>query len=279
MPSEYFPVSTHSPGDSDEDAASSLFEEKRVFQTRGWYSTLRWPMLMTAGLVAYSLGICWITKLALLGSYHPQPSPPASSFPHPDEKEYVITETGQHGDTWTHHLVHGKPSSELDDAWYDLLKPFNTRVPAERYEAAMNNRSSVRVADGSDNPDYYVTLTVYHELHCLMRFRWFLNPEYYANKTWEEQAADKASMSHYKHCLWSLLESVLCNGDTSMRTFHWDPHMAAPKPDSPAERKCVNWEWLHKWTMDRSFLLQDRLLSHPTFGRLDENLMAVKMPH
>lgn len=46
---------------------------------------------------------------------------------------------------------------------------FNTRVPAERYEAAMDNRTSVRVADGSDNPDYYVTLTVYHEIHCLVR--------------------------------------------------------------------------------------------------------------
>ncbi|KAH6847689.1 hypothetical protein B0I37DRAFT_149929 [Chaetomium sp. MPI-CAGE-AT-0009] len=165
----------------------------------------------------------------------------------------------------------------------------------------MNNRTSVRVADGSDNPDYYVTLTVYHELHCLvrpsmphlpfqlaeliqhltlqMRFRWFLDPQYYANKTWEEQAADKAAMGHYRHCLWSLLESVLCNGDTSIRTFHWDSHMAAPKPDSPVERKCVNWEWLHNWTMDRSFLLRDRLLSHPTFGRLNENLMPMGVPH
>lgn len=30
-----------------------------------------------------------------------------------------------------------------------------------------------------------------------MRFRWFLYPEYYANKTWEEQAADMGAMGHY----------------------------------------------------------------------------------
>jgi hypothetical protein len=96
------------------------------------------------------------------------------------------------------------------------ITAFNTRVPAERYEATMNNRTSARVADGSDNPDYYVTLTVYHELHCLvsvpivldafthrlfdalqMRFRWFLDPQYYANMTWEEQAQDKFTMGHY----------------------------------------------------------------------------------
>jgi hypothetical protein len=60
-----------------------------------------------------------------------------------------------------------------------------------------------------------------------------------------------------------------------MRIFHWDSNKPAPKPDSPAERKCVNWDWLYKWTMDRSFLLQDQLLSHPTFGRLDANLQAI----
>ena len=30
-----------------------------------------------------------------------------------------------------------------------------------------------------------------------MRFRWFLDPGYYANKTWEEQAEDKFAMGHY----------------------------------------------------------------------------------
>jgi hypothetical protein len=78
------------------------------------------------------------------------------------------------------------------------------------------------------------------------------------------------------HCVWSLLESVLCNGDTSMRTFHWDPNKPAPKPDSPAERKCVDWDWLYEWTLEHSFLLQDGLLSHPMFGRLDSMLGPVE---
>jgi len=61
-----------------------------------------------------------------------------------------------------------------------------------------------------------------------------------------------------------------------MRTFHWDPNKPAPKPDSLAERKCVDWEWLHDWTAEHSFLLQDGLLSHPTFGRLDAKLQPLK---
>ncbi|KAK4446249.1 hypothetical protein QBC34DRAFT_305295 [Podospora aff. communis PSN243] len=272
MPSKYFPLSDDSPRESDEDARS-LLGSKNVSKRQPWYPTLRTSLLATVALVLYSLGISWVTKIVVQGPHHRQPPEPASSFPHPDEKEYVITTTGQPGNTWVHNLVYGKPSPEVDEAWFDLLKPFNTRVPAERYEASMGNRSSVRISDGSG--DYYVTLTMYHELHCLMRFRWFLHPGYYANKTWEEQANDAGLMGHYRHCVWSLLESVMCNGDTSMRTFHWDSMKPAPKPDSPAERKCVNWDWLYKWTLDRSFLLQDRKLSHPTYGLLDEKLMPV----
>ncbi|KAK0609433.1 hypothetical protein B0T14DRAFT_441827 [Immersiella caudata] len=269
MPSKYFPLPDDSPRESGE-AGRSLLGNSNTNAKQPWQPTLRNSILSTMALVLYSLGISWVTKVTVQGPH--QLTAPAS-IPHPDEKEYVITTTGQPGDSWVHNLVYGEPSPEVDDAWFDLFKPFNTRVPAERYEASMGNRSTVRVNDGSG--DYYVTLTMYHELHCLMRFRWFLHPEYYANKTWEEQAADKGLMGHYRHCIWSLLESVMCNGDTSMRTFHWDPKKPAPKPDSPAERKCVNWDWLYKWTSDRSFLLQDRMLTHPKFGLLDEKLMPV----
>lgn len=274
MASKYSLLSGDTPRESDEDT-TSLLEKNTVFVRNRWQPTLCTSFLATIVLVLYSLSISWVTKLAVQEPHHHHLQAPASSFPHPDEKEYIVKMTGQPGDGLAHHLVYGNPSPKTDDAWFELLKPFNTRVPAERYEATMGNRSSVRVAD--DSGDYYVTLTVYHELHCLMRFRWFLDPEYYANKTWEEQSKDAALLGHYRHCIWSLLESVMCNGDTSMRTFHWDEKKPAPKPDSLAERKCVNWDWLYKWTSDQSFLLQDRLLSHPTYGRLNEKLKPIKM--
>ncbi|KAL2194164.1 hypothetical protein P885DRAFT_71491 [Corynascus similis CBS 632.67] len=245
MSSKYHLVPEHGPGDADDDVSELLLRENLVCNRKRWWYFLPHSALVTIALVI---------------------------FPHPDEKQYLVTETGRGGHSWTRYLVYGGPGPEVDKAWYDLIKPFNTRVPAKRYEATMGNRTSVCLEDGSDNPDYYVTLTVYHELHCLMRFWRFLDPQFYANKTPEEQAQDKSALGHYKHCLWSLLESVLCNGDTSMRTFHWDPAKPAPKPDSLAERKCVNWDWLHSWTMNHSFLLQDELLIHPVFGKLDENL-------
>ena len=70
----------------------------------------------------------------------------------------------------------------------------------------------------------------------------------------------------------------MCHGDTSVRMFRWDEHKAAPVAESLAERRCVSWDWLHNWTMGHSFLVEDRLLKHPVFGQLDENLRPVRMP-
>lgn len=42
--------------------------------------------------------------------------------PHPDEKQYLVTETGRGGHSWTRYLVYGGPGPEVDKAWYDLIK-------------------------------------------------------------------------------------------------------------------------------------------------------------
>jgi len=44
------------------------------------------------------------------------------------------------------------------------------------------------------------------------------------------------------------------------------------------ERKCVNRDWLYNQTKEYSFLLQDKILSHPIFGQLDEELAPVQLP-
>lgn len=209
MPSKYSPLPNLSPRESEEDATGSLLGEKTVLKTQSWYPTLRWSLLTTAGLVIYSLAICWVTKLAVVGPHHHQPFAPASSCKSPN------TNTSANGNvrlTFAKFLIpmrrstssqrpasmvipgsgisstanrvprSTRPGLICSSVCVTLRSPthgwtvrltqahtaFNTRVPAARYEASMNNRSSARVADGSENPDYYVTLTVYHELHCLV---------------------------------------------------------------------------------------------------------------
>jgi hypothetical protein len=206
---KYSPIPGLSPRESEEDAADSLLGAKTAIEKERWRPTLRGSLLTTAGLVAYSLAICWVTKLAVLGSYPHQLSAPASSckfksfcMSNKDTDKLTVLKSRIQMKRNTSSLrlanmgILGLVTSSTANQVPKLTRPgliyssvcatleaaptsmnrrvntsnaaFNTRVPAERYEATMNNRSSVRVADGSENPDYYVTLTVYHELHCLV---------------------------------------------------------------------------------------------------------------
>jgi hypothetical protein len=210
MPSKYSPIPGLSPRESEEDAADSLLGAKVALEKGHWRPTLRGSLMTTAGLVAYSLAICWVTKLAVLGSYPHQLFAPSSSCklkssnsPNRNTDKWTVlkSRTQMKRSTSSQRRVsmatlgsiissteNRVPKStrlgticssvcstpEATRTWMDTIRnntgpaAFNTRVPAERYEATMNNRTSVRVADGSENPDYYVTLTVYHELHCLV---------------------------------------------------------------------------------------------------------------
>ncbi|KAM7184993.1 hypothetical protein V8F20_011977 [Naviculisporaceae sp. PSN 640] len=268
MSSKYEPL-LDTPGGDDFDRSYPKPEEK---PSPSW--TTKTVLLAVSTFFFYTLAVVVVTEYYFLPNQPEEVAVPLSSFPHPNEMQYVIQPTGEKG-TALERLAFDLPSPEVDDAWFALLEPFNTRVPPGKFEPM--NRSSIQVTD--DSGDYYVTLTMYHEIHCLMRIRWFLYPSYYLNKTWEEQAQDRHTMGHFKHCIWSLLESVLCHADTSIRTFHWEENKSAPVADSYIpERKCVNREWLYEYTSNYSFALQDRLLAHPIFGELKEDLSPVRMP-
>jgi hypothetical protein len=137
MSSKYFLLPDDRPRESDE-AGRSLLGNGSTAEGQSWHPTLRNSILATVALVLYSLGISWVTKVAVQGP-HQQLRSPASNcksskeawpgmlkltpaVPHPDEKEYIITTTGQPGESWVQNLVYGEPSPELDDAWFDLLK-------------------------------------------------------------------------------------------------------------------------------------------------------------
>lgn len=78
MSSKYFPLPGDSPRDSDEDARSPL--GKQTIPARPpWHPTLRTSILVTVALVLYSVGISWITKVAVQEPHHHQLRAPASS--------------------------------------------------------------------------------------------------------------------------------------------------------------------------------------------------------
>ncbi|KAF2205680.1 hypothetical protein GQ43DRAFT_406962 [Delitschia confertaspora ATCC 74209] len=146
----------------------------------------------------------------------------------------------------------GPPSPELDAAWNDLLAPTAIRVSEETMKRI--NRTSIRIKDGSG---YFVTLDVYHQLHCLKYLRHYVHPEYYTIN--EPNIAE-----HVDHCLDTLRQYIMCNADVALNTYTWKPNYARPWPVFTTEHECVNWEALHSWALGHTFDgFNPELIQHP----------------
>ncbi|KAG0648153.1 hypothetical protein D0Z07_5820 [Hyphodiscus hymeniophilus] len=92
----------------------------------------------------------------------------------------------------TFNIYNGDPSPQLDDAW-DLLfhrqKPCypvrlctsslcpDANIRVSQAEIDQLGRSSIELRDGSG--DYFGTLDVYHQLHCLKYIRQYIHQDYY----------------------------------------------------------------------------------------------------
>ncbi len=68
------------------------------------------------------------------------------------------------------------------------------------------------------------------------------------------------------HWIEALRSSVMCSADTNIYTFTWKnaeqvrPGAWRPNPKSNQERKCVRWEAVEDWVMERHVPLLPTLL-------------------
>lgn len=55
------------------------------------------------------------------------------------------------------------------------------------------------------------------------------------------------------HCIETIRISLMCTGDISLYTFHWEnDHQEKPTTRSNSERYCANWEKLQAWSLQRT---------------------------
>lgn len=71
---------------------------------------------------------------------------------------------------------------------------------------------------------------------------------------------------HLEHCIESLRRTIMCTADTNIYSFTWEdaeyvrPGAWRPRPKSNQERKCVRWEAVQDWVMERHVPLNPVLL-------------------
>ncbi|XMA20260.1 hypothetical protein WAI453_013051 [Rhynchosporium graminicola] len=150
------------------------------------------------------------------------------------------------------------PSTEVDDAWASLFRYANIRITKEEVEKL--GRPSIQLSDGSG--DYFGTLDVYHQLHCLKYIRQYVHQDYYTVKDTNVPVKD-----HVNHCIEMLRQVIMCKADTAMMTYEWLPDFPGPWPNFGIQHECVNWEKIDHWSRERSIDIFDpKFFRHPKFG-------------
>ncbi|KAM3461042.1 hypothetical protein NHJ6243_005359 [Beauveria neobassiana] len=153
----------------------------------------------------------------------------------------------------------GMPRPEVDDAWENLLQYNDIRVQKQDLEKA--NLKSVPLND--EKGGYFVTLDVYHTLHCVNHIRKSYYSDYYHNPNPVAQQRE-----HFDHCIDLLRQTLMCHGDISLHPFEWIDEYRFPWPTEQTEHQCRNWDKLVAWSKEHSIAnLEGPILTHPTLGK------------
>ncbi|KAI1269177.1 hypothetical protein F5Y18DRAFT_423420 [Xylariaceae sp. FL1019] len=155
----------------------------------------------------------------------------------------------------------GRPNEHNTQAWDDLITPtYFSASESDMQKTGESINSSVALADGG----YLAALGVYHDIHCLRRLRLFLHSDYYYDELTE--ANMEYLRDHLGHCIESLRRTIMCNADTNIFTFTWEhaqevrPGVLRPMPQSNQQRKCVQFDAVENWAMERRVPLRPRLV-------------------
>ena len=90
--------------------------------------------------------------------------------------------------------------------------------------------------------------------------------DYYPGLT-EDEYHDQ--FNHLEHCLELLRQSLMCNADMSIITFHWGHLQATPLANWTFPHTCKSWDAIEDWASQRHVerLFEPGWLNHPTLGR------------
>ncbi|KAJ7732828.1 hypothetical protein B0H16DRAFT_1580446 [Mycena metata] len=141
---------------------------------------------------------------------------------------------------------HGPPTDEVDQAWIDLYDLGMSAIPKSQ-AARLPNRTEPFSA-GSDT--YLVSLTVFHNLHCLNMIRKSLWPERYSQAHRYDVVHGIGGdyiFDHLDHCVNSLRLALTCAADITPHIWRWNEKSQQSTGRSNVVHTCKNWDAIHEW--------------------------------
>ncbi|KAK8048069.1 hypothetical protein PG996_016133 [Apiospora saccharicola] len=138
------------------------------------------------------------------------------------------------------------PSPEADAAWNDL---YSMGIVAISRDEASRLHEKTQPLPHDPEGRYVVSMSVFHDLHCLNRLRKQLFPGYYTQFRIDNRT--ESDVEHIMHCIDSLRQSTLCHADLT-----WSEGHQAYKPKIAGDHVCKNLEAIQDWARDHAGLEQ-----------------------
>lgn len=153
-----------------------------------------------------------------------------------------------------HSIFRQLPSPEVDAAWNNLsnLNPIwvsssDIRRMGKDPTTVAKYPSSFDLGDDA----YAAELDSLHKIHCLNALRKEIHFDYYYGSKYPDGITPELHRAHTSHCLYVLLQHLMCEASTDIVTKEWVEGQLHPYPDFSINRQCGNFDAVMEWQADR----------------------------
>lgn len=158
-------------------------------------------------------------------------------------------------------IYRAAPSPEVDKAWLKISNESPIAITKEEV-IQLGKDPSTRVkyppSFGLGEEVYAGRLDIFHQIHCLDALRREAYWDHYYGKKYESyEATPKLHKAHLSHCIYYLLQNIMCSASLDVYTHVWTDALNTPFPDFNMTKKCRNFDALLDYQERNAVKLND----------------------
>lgn len=147
------------------------------------------------------------------------------------------------------------PSPEVDAAWHNISWYGQSHVRREDIvRIGKDPETAVKFPPefGFGDDAYAIETDLVHKIHCLDVVRRDVHFDHYYGKKYADGQRSELHAVHTDHCVYILLQSLLCSATTDIIPLTWMEDYPWPALDFSLNRKCANPNAVLKWVEQHS---------------------------
>ncbi|KAF1937139.1 hypothetical protein EJ02DRAFT_458958 [Clathrospora elynae] len=171
----------------------------------------------------------------------------------------------------TDQIFRREPGPDVDEAWRRISNERPIAISREEVVAiGKDPNQAVRYPDSFGLGEAYAArIDVFHQIHCLDALRreaYF--DHYYGDKYSNFNSTTKLHKAHLSHCIYYLLQNIMCQANVDVYTHVWTDTVLQPFPDFQIHHQCKNFDAVLDWQEHNSIDLHEfyRLKKPESYG-------------